>query len=141
MKPDFRSFRCFRCFRCHFFLDSSRCRVALNLGVVFAIQFNFWARYALTQTVDNHTGSHMEGGSVSEEFFRFRYMNKFKCIGSDCPDLCCRGWEVPVDAKQYFSLNILACSKHIDRSLCLMCPSKIWFHSINVQIGTLSPTG
>lgn len=27
-------------------------------------------------------------------------MAKFACLGAECPDTCCRGWEMPVDAAQ-----------------------------------------
>lgn len=25
---------------------------------------------------------------------------KFKCLGADCPDTCCHGWDMPVDSRQ-----------------------------------------
>ena len=28
----------------------------------------------------------------------FEFFDTFECIGSDCPDTCCRGWQIEVDA-------------------------------------------
>lgn len=30
-----------------------------------------------------------------------QYMEKFKCIGSDCEDTCCAGWGITIDKKAY----------------------------------------
>jgi lysine-N-methylase len=30
-----------------------------------------------------------------------QYMNSFSCIGSDCEDTCCAGWQVPIDKAMY----------------------------------------
>ena len=29
------------------------------------------------------------------------YLKKFKCIGSECEDTCCKGWRVEIDKKTY----------------------------------------
>ena len=35
------------------------------------------------------------------------YFNHFRCIASDCPDTCCAGWEIVVDAKSIQKYNAL----------------------------------
>ncbi len=29
------------------------------------------------------------------------YAKKFRCIGAECEDVCCRGWEVTIDKETY----------------------------------------
>ena len=31
-----------------------------------------------------------------------KYYDKFKCIGSECPETCCQGWPITID-KQTFN--------------------------------------
>lgn len=31
------------------------------------------------------------------QYIRPSYYDKFKCIGADCPDTCCRGWQIMID--------------------------------------------
>lgn len=35
------------------------------------------------------------------------YLNQFKCIGSDCPDTCCAGWQVDIDKATFKKLRNL----------------------------------
>ncbi len=28
----------------------------------------------------------------------FEFFNSFTCIGSDCPDTCCKGWSISIDS-------------------------------------------
>jgi lysine-N-methylase len=34
-----------------------------------------------------------------------QYMNSFSCIGSDCEDTCCAGWQVTIDKSMYKKYN------------------------------------
>jgi hypothetical protein len=33
-------------------------------------------------------------------FTQYAVMASFRCLGAQCPDTCCRGWDMPVDARQ-----------------------------------------
>lgn len=42
------------------------------------------------------------------EVLRPQYMNKFECVGQDCPDTCCAGWKINIDKgtyKKYRKIN------------------------------------
>lgn len=30
-----------------------------------------------------------------------RYMTRFRCLGGDCEDTCCQGWQIPLDRRQH----------------------------------------
>ena len=34
-----------------------------------------------------------------------RYLAGFNCIGGECPDTCCAGWDVTVDKAQFKKLR------------------------------------
>jgi lysine-N-methylase len=36
-----------------------------------------------------------------------RYLQQFKCIGADCPDTCCSGWQVDIDKATFKKLRNL----------------------------------
>ena len=31
---------------------------------------------------------------------RYAFLEKFSCLGADCPDTCCHGWQMPTDTRQ-----------------------------------------
>ena len=37
----------------------------------------------------------------NETFFSPNYMTNFKCIGKDCIDTCCNGWNIDIDKETY----------------------------------------
>jgi lysine-N-methylase len=39
------------------------------------------------------------------EYIAPRYAERFQCIGPDCEDTCCAGWDVPIDASHYKKLK------------------------------------
>ena len=39
--------------------------------------------------------------AISPIISRPRYAAAFRCIGSDCEDMCCGDWEIPVDRETY----------------------------------------
>ena len=30
-----------------------------------------------------------------------QYYDKFKCIGSECPETCCQGWQITLDKETF----------------------------------------
>ena len=36
------------------------------------------------------------------------YYNKFECLGSECVETCCKGWNIPVDLNSHLKLNDLS---------------------------------
>lgn len=40
-------------------------------------------------------------GRSGQEGVTFRYTQAFRCLGSDCPDNCCKHWEINVDKNTY----------------------------------------
>ena len=38
---------------------------------------------------------------VTQEYFIPEYMLDFKCIGKDCIDSCCVGWNIEIDKKTF----------------------------------------
>ena len=30
------------------------------------------------------------------------YYEKFKCVGGDCKDTCCAGWEIDIDEETFY---------------------------------------
>ncbi len=38
---------------------------------------------------------------VVNHFVTTKYMNRFKCIGPECEDVCCQWWNVPVDQEHF----------------------------------------
>ncbi|MCA9563771.1 MAG: flagellin lysine-N-methylase [Myxococcales bacterium] len=38
----------------------------------------------------------------------FRYMERFQCVGPECMDTCCYGWQVVIDNAHYQQLKLLA---------------------------------
>ncbi|MEE2962458.1 MAG: flagellin lysine-N-methylase [Myxococcota bacterium] len=38
---------------------------------------------------------------MTENHRTYSYMNSFQCLGSDCEDTCCRGWDIAVDKIHY----------------------------------------
>jgi lysine-N-methylase len=34
-----------------------------------------------------------------------RYLTRFRCLGGDCEDTCCQGWQIPLDRRQYLILE------------------------------------
>jgi len=50
------------------------------------------------------------------------YLNEFKCIGPQCPDTCCSGWQVNIDKNTYKKIKLLpknALSEKINSSITL----------------------
>jgi len=47
----------------------------------------------------------MSAENTIKEFIAPRYMTRFRCRGSECPDTCCGWWEVLVDEQHYWILK------------------------------------
>jgi len=43
------------------------------------------------------------------------YVHQFSCIGSSCPDTCCKGWKVDIDKKTYKKMRDLKGTELADR--------------------------
>ncbi len=43
--------------------------------------------------------------SIATEYIAPRYAERFQCIGPECEDTCCAGWEVLIDASHYKKLK------------------------------------
>lgn len=49
------------------------------------------------------------------------YLDKFKCIGGDCEDTCCVGWDIDVDRatfKKYFKVKDEGMKKMFQKNVC-----------------------
>ena len=55
--------------------------------------------------------------TVVQEFLAPRYMTKFHCLGSACPDTCCGWWNVFVDEPHYGKLRKVMSSPQEKREL------------------------
>ncbi|OMC64226.1 lysine-N-methylase [Paenibacillus odorifer] len=72
------------------------------------------------------------------------YLEKFSCIGSDCEDTCCIGWNVDIDRKTYKKYNNVSdkemkplLSKHIKRKRSN--PSEISYAEIAMKSDASCP--
>lgn len=45
--------------------------------------------------------------TITREMIVPRYLMHFQCIGPDCPDTCCYGWQIPVEHETYVRLKNL----------------------------------
>ena len=45
-----------------------------------------------------------------------KYYEKFKCIGSDCPETCCQGWKVSIDKDTFNKYQKLDNTKLKDKA-------------------------
>lgn len=47
------------------------------------------------------------------ETLRFRYFDEFSCTGPECPDSCCKNWQIFVSKKEYFAYKKMKCSPEL----------------------------
>lgn len=47
------------------------------------------------------------------EKLRFRYFDEFSCTGPECPDSCCKNWQIFVSKKEYFAYKKTKCSPRL----------------------------
>ena len=75
-----------------------------------------------------------------------KYYNKFKCIGSECPETCCQGWQITLDKEtfnKYQKLDNLNLKKKADKfvkklpqEIKINNSTKGFFAEIKMQEGT-----
>ena len=49
--------------------------------------------------------AHNPPGPPGAQAITARYLTRFRCLGGECEDTCCQGWQIPIDRRQYAILE------------------------------------
>ena len=68
------------------------------------------------------------------EHLRPQYAKAFRCIGSECEDTCCRGWEVPIDKPTYEKYKSTPGLQPVLQQLVLITSNPTDSHHAHIQL-------
>lgn len=47
---------------------------------------------------------------------KFAYYDEFKCVGSDCQDTCCKGWQIMLSKREYLNYKKMRFSPQLSEA-------------------------